>query len=478
MVVTPGRTEKASIVFATGPVLVVVALKCALELAVAARYGWHRDELYYAVAGLHLQGGYVEFPPVTALLAALAHGLFGQSLVGLRAFTIVASAGTVLVGALVARELGATRRAQTLAAVVIGLSPGMLATNLLFQPVALDQLTTMVVLWLALRLALGRGSWPLLGVAAGIGLETKYTIAVVLVLLIATFLVWRRDVVRSWGLPLAMAIAAALLVPNLVWEVGHGWTSVHWFLNPPPSGSDETRPQFVVNVILLAAVAFPVATAGVVSLVRDRSLRPLGWTVVGTVGAYFVLGGKSYYALPVLLFALAAGASSLDRWATRRRLLVAGASFGAIGLLALPITLPVLPLRTAVRLGVVKARSDYQSEVGWPAYVRLVERHAVGADVIVADNYGEAGALELFGRGLPPVASADVTMRYWRPPVTGRRALVVGYSRAAASFCNRYRVVARISAADDSDEGGQPIATCALRDSLATVWPSIIATQD
>jgi hypothetical protein len=46
----------------------------------------------------------------------------------------------------------------------------MLATNLLFQPVALDQLTTMVVLWLALRLALGRGSWALLGVAAGVGL--------------------------------------------------------------------------------------------------------------------------------------------------------------------------------------------------------------------------------------------------------------------------------------------------------------------
>ena len=228
-----------------------------------------------------------------------------------------------MVGALVARELGATRRAQTLAAVVIGFSPGMLGTNLLFQPVALDQLTTMVVLWLALRLALGRGSWPLLGVAAGIGLETKYTLAVVLVLLIATFLVWRRDVLRSSGFPLAVAIAAVLLVPNLVWEAGHGWTSVHWFLNPPPSGSDETRPQFIVNVVLLTAVAFPVAVAGVVSLVRDRALRPLGWTVVGTVVAYFVLGGKSYYALPVLLFALAAGAIPLDRWATRRRLQLA-----------------------------------------------------------------------------------------------------------------------------------------------------------
>jgi hypothetical protein len=207
-------------------------------------------------------------------------------------------------------------------------------------------------------------------------------------------------------------------------------------------------------------------------------LRPLGWTVVGTVVAYLVLGGKSYYALPVVLFALAAGAIPLDRWATRRRLRVSGALFAATGLLVLPLTLPVLPLHTAVRHGVIKARGDYQSEVGWPAYVRLVKRHAVGEDVIVADNYGEAGALELFGRGLPPVASADVTMRYWRPRVTGRRALLVGFTRHAASFCRSYRVVAHISTADESDDGGEPIASCTLRGTLAEVWPTIVATQD
>ena len=275
--VPTGPAVKAVVPFAARSVLVVVVLKCVLEFAVAGRYGWHRDELYYAVAGLHLQYGYVEFPPVTALFAALARVLFGWSLVGLRAATIFASAGTVLVGALAARELGASRRAQTLAAVLIGFVPGMLGTNLLFQPVALDQLATMVVLWLALRLALGRGSWPLLGVAAGIGLETKYTLAVVLVLLIATFFVWRRDLLRSSGFPLAVAIAAVLLVPNLVWEAGHGWTSVHWFLNPPPSASDETRPQFIVNLVLLTAVAFPVAVAGVVLLVRiARCVRSAG----------------------------------------------------------------------------------------------------------------------------------------------------------------------------------------------------------
>ena len=118
---------------------------------------------------------------MTALLAALARELFGWSLVGLRAFSILAGAGTVIVATLITRELGGSRRAQTLAAVMTAFSPGLLATNYLFQPVALDQLTTMVVLWLALRLALGRGSWPLLGIAAGIGLETKYTLGVVLV---------------------------------------------------------------------------------------------------------------------------------------------------------------------------------------------------------------------------------------------------------------------------------------------------------
>jgi hypothetical protein len=240
------------------------------------------------------------------------------------------------------------------------------------------------------------------------------------------------------------------------------------------AAGDETRPVFIANVILLTGAAVPVAVAGIVSLVRERVLRPFGWTIV----AYFVLGGKSYYALPVMVFALAAGAIPLDRWATRRRLILAGAVFVVVGLAVLPISLPVLPLHTAVRHGVFKARGDYQSEVGWPAYVRLVERHAAGIDVIVTDNYGEAGALVVFGNGLPPVASADVTMRYWRPQVAGRRALVVGYTRHAASFCSGYRVVAHISTADDSDEGKEPIAHCTLLGTLTDVWPRVIATQN
>jgi hypothetical protein len=86
-----------------------------------------------------------------------------------------------------------------LAAIAVAFSPLLLATNGLFQPVSFDQCATMLVLWLALRLALGHGSWLVLGLAAGIGLETKYTLAVVLVLLIASFTAWRRDALTDNG---------------------------------------------------------------------------------------------------------------------------------------------------------------------------------------------------------------------------------------------------------------------------------------
>jgi hypothetical protein len=278
---------------------------------------------------------------------------------------------------------------------------------------------------------------------------------------------------------LAVAIAIALLIPNLIWQAEHSWTSVHWFLNPPPSATDESRPQYIVDLLLLThLVAVPVAVAGILALVRDRALRPLGWTVIGTVVAYLILGGKSYYALPVVLFALAVGAVPFDRWATRRRLRWVGAGFVTLLVVLLPIGLPVLPLHTADRLGVVSARSDYQDEVGWPQLARDVERQAHGADVVVTRNYGEAGALELFGHGLPPIASGQVTFRYWRPPVGGQRAVLVGFTPGEASFCRGYQAVARIQMPVDNEERGRPIARCTLDGSLAQIWPQILALDD
>ena len=136
--------------------------------------------------------------------------------------------------------------------------------------------------------------------------------------------------------------------------------------------------------------------------------------------------------------------------------------------------LPVYPLQTAIRHGVVKARSDYQDELGWPALAAHVGRLAQGADVIVASNYGEAGALDLFGHGLPPVASTDVTFRYWRPSVAGRRAVLVGFTGGQASgFCRGYTRLGSIEMPTANQERGLPIAACTLSSSLAAEWPAI-----
>ena len=283
----------------------------------------------------------------------------------------------------------------------------------------------MVVLWLALRLALGRGSWWVVGVAAGIGLETKYTLAVVLVLLAVGFLIWNRAVLRSAGCVVALVLAGLLLVPNLLWEAAHGWTSVHFFLNPPPSATQESRPQYVANLLLLThPVAVPVAVAGITSLVRERALRPLGWTVVATVIAYLVLGGKSYYALPAVLFALAAGAVPFECWATTRRLRRLGIAFFVVLIAVMPIGLPVLPLHTADRLGVLAARSDYKDAVGWPALASMSRTRSsnaiasASASPLFSDSIGTAcRTVGRSARGAPPTRSVGesgvASSGYW-----------------------------------------------------------------
>ena len=464
--------------FALGPVLAVAALKTALNVAFAGRYGWQRDELYYAVAGHHLQAGYVEFPPVTAVLAALSRALWGSWLTGLRLFAAIAGAGTTVLAALVARELRGSRRAQILAAVLVGFSPLLIATNGLFQPVSFDQLATMLVLWLALRVSNGRDSWTGLGVAIGVGLETKYTLAVVLLTLLLGCLIWRRDLLRSAGLLRALVIAGVIVLPNLLWQAQHGWVSAEWFAHPAASATDESRPSFLADLILLTnPLAVPVAVAGTVCLARRRALRPLGFAVIGTILVYLVLGGKSYYAAPAVLFAIVAGAPALDRWASNRRLARWALGYALVLVVLLPILLPVLPLRTAIDQGVVAARSDYKDELGWPGLAAAVARNARGADVILASNYGEAGAIELYGRDLPPVASGDVTFRFWRPQIAGQEALLVGFARGESGFCRGYRVVERIRMPVSNQERGQPIARCTLDGPLTSVWPAILASS-
>src|SRR3989440_4683028 len=133
----------------------LVAAKIGITMAVADRYGWHRDELYYLASSRHLSLGYVDYPPVTPLLARLDQALFPGSLPGLRLLTVLAGAAIIVIAALIARELGGGRPAQALAGHPGLISPMFIGTNNPFQTVSFDEAVWAAAGLLLLRLRPG-----------------------------------------------------------------------------------------------------------------------------------------------------------------------------------------------------------------------------------------------------------------------------------------------------------------------------------
>lgn len=492
-VATPHGGGRVPPVLAWGPVLAVAAVKVGLNLVAAGRYGWHRDELYYADAGRHLALGYVDFPSVTPALARLAEVLFGpSSLVGLRLVASLAGAATVVVTAAVTRELGGGRRAQVLATVAI--TPLLVGANAMFQTVSFDQLGWGLVIWAAAALLVRPGgpttrAWLLLGAAAALAWSTKYTVGMLFACLAVGWLATRtgRATLRGRGPVLAVGVLVASALPNLWWQAVHGWPSVAFFAGRNGEVRGEYQPHLFWGelVLMTGVVAVPLVVAGLRALCRDVTTRPLGVALVLVAPLWLLAGGKGYYAAPLLIGALPAGAVAWERRlaagsdaeAARRGwrypALIAGTA-----LLAAPLVAPFLPTATMVDLGLDQLRDDYAEEIGWPELAATVDAEwaALPAPVrartvVVASNYGVAGAIERFGAHDDlEVVSDHLQHRYWSPSdraAAADHALLVGFGADAAdALCatdpervatvtNRWGV--------DNEEAGGPVWRCRLR---------------
>jgi 4-amino-4-deoxy-L-arabinose transferase-like glycosyltransferase len=420
--------------------LLLVAAKVGVTMAVADRYGWHRDELYYLASSRHPALGYVDYPPITPLLARLDQALFPGSLPALRLLTVLAGAAIIVAAALIARELGGNRLAQTLAGLAVLISPMFVGANILFQTVSFDQLVWAVACLLFVRLLRGADprEWLLLGLVFGIGLETKYTVIglgiAVLVGLLSTRARWRLASPWPW---LGFGIAILLLVPNLLWQAGHNWDSLAYTIQH--RGATDGPVAYVLQQLLLAGPQLlPIIVMGVWWLWHDERFRAAAVTIIAVELFFFLVGGKAYYPAPIYPLAYAAGAiwfveAVRKRWL--RRLAVALAV--TITLVLLPIGLPILPAKATADSGIWKARKDFADMYGWPELTRqvttvyqqlpLADRASV---MILASNYGEAGALDFYGHGLPTVVSAHLTYYYWAPThMTPSTVIVIGYSR-------------------------------------------------
>ncbi len=494
---SPLTGRAAQTAFARTPVLAVAGLVVLGLLLLSPQYGFHRDELYFIVAGRHPALGYDDQGPLTPLLSAAAVALLGLSPTAVRILPALVVGACVVITALIARDFGGTRRAQVIAAATVA-SSGYLAAGHLDSTTTYDTLAWTVVLWLVGRLLAGadRRLWLLVGVTAGIGLENKFILLFLGASLVVGLVLTRRwEVLRSPWVWAALALALLLWAPNLAWQAANGFPQLQ--MARQIGSSADNRVKVVPELLLLAGpLLFPLTIAGAWWLLRDPSSRP--WRAVGVavptlLALVLATGGKSYYAAGVFPPLMAGGAIVADRWIVRgARSRVRPAILLAAGGASLAVTavlvLPVLPPRVFAASPVPGIYAESAEQLGWPELVATVSAVAAAMPAeeraraaILTDNYGEAGALQLLGAGLPPVYSGHNAYWRWGPPPAGLTAAIVVTHATTAGFGSAWGLGAceRAATVDNglglaNQEQGVGVWVCPrIARPWSAVWPAV-----
>ena len=461
-----------------------------LLLAVAPRYGWHRDELYFLESGRHhLAWGYVDQPPFTPFVARIADAIAPGNLVVLRLAPALVTVWAVVLGALIVRELGGRTRSQAIGAGAVAAGGFTLGVGHLLATAAFDFAAWLTILWLVTRLLRTADPrwWLVIGVVGGLSMLNKNLLVLLGIALGGALLIERRwDVLWSPWLVAGGVLALAIAAPNLLWQADHGWPQADMARALSKRLAAENRVTLVPLQVLFVGPALVVALVrGARSLARDTSLRPLrallwAWPI-GLI-VTFAAGGRPYYALPLTTMIVLAGVVESDRRggnASLTRLVAINA------LISLPLSLPLLPDSSAeITSNVNEAVAE---TVGWPELTDQVagvvgdlpaaERDHV---MILTGSYGEAGAIDRFGpsRGLPPAYSGHNSYWFFRTP-TDDNAVVVAIRLAKSDLAPYFDRCEQIATVDngrdiDNEVQGQPILVCRdLKGSWREIWPKL-----
>ena len=184
------------------------------------------------------------------------------------------------------------------------------------------------------------------------------------------------------------------------------------------------------EMLAMLPLSAPIWIAGLWGLVRSR-YRALAFAWLIAAAIIFSMNPRVYYLFPAFPVLFAAGSVQFERWLDRPRLLWVKAAYCMLmvlmGALLMPTMLPILPPETYIRY--VKATHLEQPRIenhklgplpqlfadqfGWEEMTATVAKvyYSLPADIrartaIFGQNYGQAGAIDLFGPkyGLPPAA--------------------------------------------------------------------------
>jgi hypothetical protein len=458
------------------PVAVVVVLLSAFSNG----YGFERDELYFSM--LEPAWGYVDQPPLVPVVSHALIGLVGGSPWLLRVPATLCAAALVLLTALLTREVGGGPKAQTWAAWGIATTGAVMV----FGHVLLTS-TPDLVFWPAVILCVVRAErrdqprwWLVAGAAAGAATYNKLLMGVLVVAIaLGLALAGPRRRLRSpnvWG---GAVIALVLALPNLAYQVSHGWPELDMGRALSAHNAGDVRvTMWEYLVLLLGPPMVVIWVAGLRALWRDPRLRFLVVVFAVVVVFTFVSGTQAYYPMFFLPVPFAAGIVAMERHLAR----VWGVLFAINGLVAVVLGLPVVPLASVGSTPVADVNQTVADSVGWPEYA-----HQVGAvygalpdrrtAVVYASNYGEAGAVHRYLPGVPVFSAQNGLYDQARPPADAATVVVVGgqWGQLHRLF-GTCRLSTRLDnhLGVDNEERGEPIGVCRdPRLSWAVMWPRL-----
>ncbi len=426
-----------------------------LHLATNHRYGFHRDELQFLSDARHLDWGFVSYPPFTPFVERIGLSLFGLSLVGLRLFSVIAQAAVVVVSGLMACELGGGRLAQFTAALAVALSPLPLFEGTEFQYSSFDFLWWVLAAYFTIRLLRSNDPrwWVGIGAAVGLGLLTKYSICFYIAGILGGIVLTRaRRYLTSPWFWAGIAVGVVIFLPNFLWLVHHDFISYQFLKHIHKRDVGQGRAagylkgQLLLNVNLIAT---PLWLAGLWAYLRDSRYRMLAWMYLIPFALFWVSKGRFYYLSPAYPALLAMGAVAGECWVAsmRRPARVAVEAFFFTGLVAMGAYVCALLIPFAhdgpLRDFALKNNGDLREEFGWEELVKTVATirdslppgQQADTAVIVA-NYGEQGAIEMFGPAyhLPPPISMtnSAWLRGYPSPQPGTL-IVLGFREEQAN---------------------------------------------